>query len=106
MSRRAARLVGVFCEGEVSERIGQEERLNPLGSSCPCSILDTLVLDSNELSAPSSDIRSSKPLVRLRFSVMVATVRGGALYLVASALQSKCREASLAASQTCISSYG
>ncbi|KAG9796011.1 hypothetical protein KCU88_g348, partial [Aureobasidium melanogenum] len=75
-------------------------------SSLPIVIFATLVFDNKDDSASSSKIRSSKPLVKLAFSTMVATVCGGALYRRASARQSNWMAASLAASQTCISSYG
>lgn len=85
-------------------RTGQVERFNPSGSSSPFLIDETLVLEKREDSAPSSAIRSRSPRARLAFSVIVATVCGGALYRCVSACQSNWMTASLAASQTCISS--
>src|SRR5689334_7378096 len=106
MRMRAAILDGSWLEVtegvEVKDNTGQLERSRPSGSSWPYVIDETLVLESNDESAPSSDIRSKRALVRLEFSVIVATIRGGALYCRASAFQSNWIEASFEASQTCI----
>ncbi len=90
------------------DRMGQVDRFRPSGSSSPFSIEATFVLGNSELevSLLNSDTRDSNPRVKFEFSIIVATFRRGALYLSDSALQSNCIRESLAASQTCIASYG
>lgn len=104
-----------MCSLDDNVTTGQEDRFRPSGSSKPFSIEETVELNINvpflslfcsfEAIFSTCSIWDSKPLLKLEFSVMVATVRKGLLYLCASELQSKRIFESFEPSQTCISLY-
>ena len=98
-------MISVGCVDD-NDRTGHKDKFRPSGLSWPLSIEATVVLENRQLSLPllSSDMRASSPRVKFEFSVMVATLRRGALYRSASACQSNWMRASFAPSQTCISS--
>lgn len=109
-------LIGALCPADDTETTGQEERLTPRGSSRPFSIDETVELNirlpgpafcpSVESLSSASITLDSKPLLRFAFSVIVATVRSGLLFLSVAELQSNRIFDPLEPSQTCISLYG
>lgn len=107
-------LVGESGSLDDSETTGQDDRFRPPRSSRPFSIDETVELNIRlrpaVLSSPgsfssASITRDNRPLLKFAFSVMVATVRNGLLYLCASELQSNRILDPLEPSQTCISLY-